>query len=600
MKKTYLFLLLLASAAFTATAQNVGINNDGSPAHVSALLDVKSDNKGLLLPRVALSGTTDNTTIASPAVSLLVYNTATAGSGSSAVVPGFYFWSGTAWSRFDGASNDWSMSGNSGTTAGTHFIGNTDNVPFQIRVNNQLSGHISGEGSTGNFSTSFGYQAGKSLTTGYSNVAVGHKALLNNTTGFDNVAIGEGALGLNVGGRSNIGVGKFTLANTTGSFNAAMGVEALKANTTGFYNIAIGQGALRANTTGNGNLAIGLTTAINNITGSENTVVGYGGELGATNLTNATAIGAYAQSDCSNCLVLGSVSGVNGAPADVNVGIGTTAPKMPLSFRSSLGGKLSLFQSSATNYYGIGIQNSLLQLHSDFAVSDIAFGYGSSTAFTETMRIKGNGNVGIGTKTPNNSLEIHTNSTIAKSQLYLYETEDDYARLRMSNLGNNGNFWDVAGKTGAAPSTSFLNFYYQGIGSNVLSLRGDGSAVLTGVLTQNSDMRLKRDIHPLNHSLQKLQQINGYNYYWKDQQKSQQLQTGLLAQEVQKVFPEMVSKDEQGILSVNYSGLIPVLVEAVKEQQQQISELKMQVNELRELKNELEKLKKAVAGLKRS
>jgi hypothetical protein len=72
-------------------AQNVGINNDGSQPDNSAMLHVKSANKGLLIPQIALTGVNDATTIATPATSLLVYNT-TDGSG---LTPGYYYNSGT-------------------------------------------------------------------------------------------------------------------------------------------------------------------------------------------------------------------------------------------------------------------------------------------------------------------------------------------------------------------------------------------------------------------------------------------------------------------------------------------------------------------------
>jgi hypothetical protein len=78
-----------------------------------------------------------------------------------------------------------------------------------------------------------------------------------------------------------------------------------------------------------------------------------------------------------------------------NIGIGTGAPGFPLNFASTLGDKISLF-GNAGSHYGFGIQSNLLQIHSDAAVADIAFGYGNSAAFTENVRIKGNGNVGIG------------------------------------------------------------------------------------------------------------------------------------------------------------------------------------------------------------
>jgi len=96
-----LFLSVALIACYTLTAQ-VAITTDGSSADGSAMLDVKSTDKGMLVPRVALTGTTDVTTIGSPATSLLVYNTATAGD----VTPGFYYWNGTAWTPMAGSSGD--------------------------------------------------------------------------------------------------------------------------------------------------------------------------------------------------------------------------------------------------------------------------------------------------------------------------------------------------------------------------------------------------------------------------------------------------------------------------------------------------------------
>jgi Head domain of trimeric autotransporter adhesin len=88
-----------------------------------------------------------------------------------------------------------------------------------------------------------------------------------------------------------------------------------------------------------------------------------------------------------------------------NVGIGTPTPGFLLSFPDALGDKISLFGNSGA-HYGFGIQNSLLQVHSSASAEDIAFGYGSSNSFTETMRIKGNGNVGIGTSNPAFKLDV--------------------------------------------------------------------------------------------------------------------------------------------------------------------------------------------------
>ncbi|MHC1776303.1 MAG: hypothetical protein AB9834_12930 [Lentimicrobium sp.] len=107
MKK--LFILLFLAAGLSAMSQ-VAINSDGSEPDNSAMLDVKSIGKGLLIPRVALTGTLDVATIPSPATSLLIYNTATAGTSPDNVNPGYYYWNGTAWTTL--ANSPWTVNGN--------------------------------------------------------------------------------------------------------------------------------------------------------------------------------------------------------------------------------------------------------------------------------------------------------------------------------------------------------------------------------------------------------------------------------------------------------------------------------------------------------
>lgn len=94
---------------------------------------------------------------------------------------------------------------------------------------------------------------------------------------------------------------------------------------------------------------------------------------------------------------------------DGNLGISSLTPQYPLTFQSVLGDKISLYGGGAApnaDHYGLGIQGSLMQLFTPGSTSDIVFGYGRSAAFTERMRIKGNGDVGIGTWQPTHRLEI--------------------------------------------------------------------------------------------------------------------------------------------------------------------------------------------------
>ncbi|GIV26827.1 MAG: hypothetical protein KatS3mg027_0641 [Bacteroidia bacterium] len=133
-------------------AQNVGINPTGTPPNNSAGLDVDFPNKGLLVPRVALTSTTDGATIPSPATSLLVYNT-----GAGGLTPaGYYYNAGTPgspnWVRLliTGTPSDtWLTLGNAGTTAGTHFVGTTDNVDLVFKTNNLERMRITSTGNVG-------------------------------------------------------------------------------------------------------------------------------------------------------------------------------------------------------------------------------------------------------------------------------------------------------------------------------------------------------------------------------------------------------------------------------------------------------------------
>lgn len=96
-----------------------------------------------------------------------------------------------------------------------------------------------------------------------------------------------------------------------------------------------------------------------------------------------------------------------------NVGIGNITPVAPLSFNSSLlHQKISFWDAGLNNVYGIGMQAGLLQIHAAFEENDIAFGYGSSSNFNERMRIKGNGNVGIGNTDPGYILDINNRMRI--------------------------------------------------------------------------------------------------------------------------------------------------------------------------------------------
>jgi len=116
--------------------------------------------------------------------------------------------------------------------------------------------------------------------------------------------------------------------------------------------------------------------------------------------------------------------------------------------------------------------------------------------------------------------------------------------------------------------------------SNALQVLFDGTTTIAGDLNVNSDARLKANIVSLGATLSKLLQIDGKSYTMKKDESEKQ-KIGLLAQDIEKVFPELVS-ESNGIKSVNYQGLVPVLINALKEQEEKI---KSQENKLLELES---------------
>ena len=270
-----LFLTIFVISGGMIYSQGVGTNIDNSIPHASAILDVKSTDKGILVPRVT---SIQRNGIASPAVGLLVFDTDT---------ESFWYHDSSGWKNLLSPTSGWSVSGN--TAGANDFMGTTNNQSLLFKANNFQSGKIdlvsqntfwgyrSGESVTsGYLNTAIGWQALRSNTSGVNNTASGQEALFSNTMGGNNTATGQGALYFNLTGNSNTAQGVGALgSNSTGSNNTAMGMQALFDNG-GSFNSAVGKNSLTYNTTGNNNTAVGVDALFSNKAGNNATAVGSG------------------------------------------------------------------------------------------------------------------------------------------------------------------------------------------------------------------------------------------------------------------------------------------------------------------------------------
>lgn len=166
----------------TGSVYRSGAVGIGTPnaADTSAFLSVNASNKGFLPPRISLIGTSDVSTIGNPSTGLLIFNTATAGSGSSAVVPGYYYYSGTTWVKL-GEEKATSVSGVSviGGNATTRVTATYGNLKVSFLSGTISIGAVSGTfnvcGScfyyhTGAYGTYIDCNSPKVLTTAWTNL----------------------------------------------------------------------------------------------------------------------------------------------------------------------------------------------------------------------------------------------------------------------------------------------------------------------------------------------------------------------------------------------------------------------------------------------
>ncbi|MEA3447402.1 MAG: tail fiber domain-containing protein [Bacteroidota bacterium] len=643
-------ILLSFGASNVGFAQNVGINQP-NPDN-SALLDLTSTERGLLIPRVALDDINTAAPIISPvAEGLLIYNE----TGSEP--HGFYYWDGSQWIilfnqntgtdtddqnisgsglsgnaltiGIENGSNEivdlsslqgWKLTGNSGTVDGTNFIGTTDNIPFNFRINNEKAGRIATD------NTFYGHLSGNSITTGINNVFNGNDAGYNVTTGSENVFVGHRVGYYMQTGTSNTAVGYNALYNygtigwgpyDGGNGNVALGKYAMFNPISGDYNVAIGYSAFSLPNDGSDNVFIGRYSDRD-----VNSSISYAVALGAYSHADAdyaTAIGYKAYADNANTLILGQINGVNGATDDTRIGIGTTNPLKQVHIveddgdsekfvieddggtysylytciRNTTGsGNMSYSfsqQSGNSHFAGIDLDpdDERLIIRNNYCTTNgfdngvISFETRNPSGQGERVRITNDGDLEIGTAIPGGMLTLGACNSSSEG-----------GQINWHGAGTNSSWYqDIYGEN--------MRIFTEGSSANALQVFGTTTNVnieLDGNYNTYSDTRIKTNQRDLDYGLKTIMQIEAKRYDKHNSsfvdgklvlsKKDSENQFGFIAQDLYKIIPEIVSKpkDENSALwSVSYGKLTPILVKAIQEQQAMIERQQKQISELKEL-----------------
>lgn len=168
-----------------------------------------------------------------------------------------------------------------------------------------------------------------------------------------------------------------------------------------------------------------------------------------------------------------------------------------------------------------------------------------------------------------------------------------------SETGSNKLYIDNSNTTSPLIYGEFNTNYLQVNGNFDVGTSGDGTVARANAWNTFSDRRWKTNFKKIENSLDKLNQINGYYYNWKDK-KDQSLQVGVIAQEIEAVLPEIVSTDKNGYKSVDYSKISALLIQVAKEQQTMIESQEIKIEELSKkyssLLEEIENIKKLLSS----
>jgi hypothetical protein len=561
MKLLLIFIFEIIFGSSLLYSQSVAINNDASLPNSSAMLDIKSSTKGLLIPRMTLA---QRGAISLPAIGLLVYQTD--------VAQGFYYFNGTIWINLTIATSAWNVAGNAGTNPASTFIGTTDNNPLMFRVNNLYAGQLHPIGNV-----FFGRGAGQNTSsTTPLNVGIGDSSLYSNSTGSSNVSIGNHALFMNSSGKANIAIGENALHdNTSTGFNLGIGNSALYKNVSGVNNTAVGMSSLTFNNSGNDNTGLGYLSLALNANGTANTAIGSQ-SLYSNNGVSNTAVGVKAL-----------YQNFNGS---TNIAIGDSALYSNFDgYNNTAVGYEALFGCTrAGDNTAIG---TLAMPNSTFGDHNTSVGYYSMLSLTE-----GSGNSAIGeyslTSITTGSYNIGIGSNPGACS-------EDFGDINNSiTIGN-----DINLCTENSNYALFGTTRTTWTGGNTQWFTYSDARIKTNVQENVVGLPFIMKLRPVTYrrSLKALVETKGVSDKVKDYPEKYDIEkirmSGFLAQEVEQAANEVnynfdgivKPKSAYDLYSLSYSSFVVPLVKAVQEQQAIIDQQQKQIDDLLKRVEALEK-----------
>ena len=570
---TFLFAQTNTAVLYLNDTSTNGIQATGNTANGQYSFAIGHENQATGFGSVSLASSSVSSGIASVAIGDRV--TASGDYGSTAI------------GLLTTASGNSSFAGGDNTTSSGAYS-------FAFGENSISSGGTSvafgfGTESSGLYSTSFGVNSNAdgntSAAMGYGTIASDYGSLVvgvNNLSGStvtsdaDNLDLSNTAFvignGLDESNRSDALVVKFDGTTTiAGIVNASSFVG----NGSGLTNLPL----VVESITEAGNTGVRLSSANANLYGD----IGNNA-LDLTFSNTGTDVSSGATGDSS--VALGENTTASGTFSTA-IGVGSQATGQGSTALGS--GNIA-----SGNYSTVSGFENVASGNSSFAGGDNTTSSGAySFAFGENSISSGGTSVAFGFGTESSGLYstsfgVNSNADGNTSAAMGYGTiASDYGSLVVGVNNLSGSTVTSDADNLDLSNTAFVigNGLDESNRSDALVVKFDGTTTIAGDLNVNSDARLKANIVSLGSTLAKLLQIEGKSYTMKkDENKKRKI--GVLAQDIEKVFPELVS-EISGVKSVNYQGLVPVLINAMKEQQRILTE---QQSELDELKSMMKKI----------